>query len=172
MGVPDTCINSAEAEREMDFGISLDPLAVSERHALFDSDSDEEEDENQQPHEPLGEPDDSGGQRQSSDFLTGKTLIIGIGSTGSVFVRSFVRLGDAPSLSIPAEAVVGKRKRDVHDRRGPHEISAVEFYEAAEGKDECVVSVQPKLQRVEYSNHWTEKVICVSCVYESFSICV
>jgi hypothetical protein len=134
----------------MDFGISLDPLAVSQRHALYDSDSEDEEDESQRPA-------DSGGKR-SSDFLTGRPLLIGVGSTASLFVRSFVCLGDAPSLSLPSEPVArGKGSQFVDDRRGPHEVAAVEFY-VAEGNGEWVASVQPALQRAEYSNRWTEKV--------------
>ena len=132
---------------------------MSQRHALYDSDS-EEEDECQRPYDDPGATD--AGRESSSDFLTGRTLLVGVGSTASVFLRSFVRLNDTPAISLPAEAVaaVGRKgSRIVDDRRGPHEIASRGILRTAEGDCGWVACVQPKLQRPEYGNRWTEKVL-------------
>ena len=144
----------------MDFGISLDPLAVSQRHELYDSESEEEEDETGEQNRADPAPEEGSG-----DFITGRSLIIGLGSTASVFVRSFVCLRESPSLSLPAEAAEiragEKNAQSGHERE---EIAAVELYET-QGNSQWVVCAHSKELRAENCNRWTEKV------YLAFSLC-
>ena len=134
----------------MDFGISLDPLAVSQRHALYDDSESEEEAEAEREQLP---PTLAEERPANAEFLTGRFLIIGLGSTASVFLKSFVCLRDTPSLSLPATEISAEEKRERFGGRGVQEISAVDFYEAAD----WVVCAHSKELRAEYSNRWAEK---------------
>lgn len=144
----------------MDFGISLDPLAVPQRHTLYDSESDEEDEQHQNRVEQLRSvfTVDKG---DKSEALTGKSLLVGIGTTASVFLRSFVHLQKEPSFSIKGETKVLAGK---HFPSGKGKEDITDFYEEEGAAEKWVVFVHEAELRVEYSNVWTEKVgqSCIS----------
>jgi hypothetical protein len=138
----------------MDFGMSLDPLSVPQRHTLYDSDSDEER-EQQEPQtdsdeftlEPSGD---------LAAHLAGKALLVGVGATASAFLRSFVCLSNEPSFTVQADAeTVGK---GAHFRKGKQRI-ATAIHSTVGGAGSWVACAHPGELRPEYCNRWTEKVL-------------
>lgn len=139
----------------MDFGISLDPLAVPQRHTLYDSESDEEDEQHQNRVDQLRSVF-AVDKREKSEALTGKSLLVGIGTTASVFLRSFVHLQQEPSFSVKSET--GKVLAGKHFPSGKDKEDITVFYGVEGAAEKWVVCVHEVELRVEYSNVWTEKV--------------
>lgn len=139
----------------MDFGISLDPLAVPQRHTLYDSESDEEDEHH---HDRIGQLRSAFavGKREKSELLTRKYLLIGIGTTASVFVRSFVHLRKETLFSLQAETEDVLASKQFPSGKSREDITV--FYEVEGAAEKWVVCAHEAELRVEYSNFWTEKV--------------
>ena len=139
----------------MEFGLSLDPLAVPQRHTLYDSESDEEKEPQTQSELDSVFAVDGRSTNVEERFLTGKGLVIAVGSSASVFVRSFVRLRAELLCSVRADA--GRVQRGKHFSNGSGAEEITQFHEV-EGNAEWVVCSHDKELRIEYCNLWTEKV--------------
>ena len=139
----------------LDFGISPDPLAVPQRHALYDSD-DSEEDEPavdkapSPPHSVFSlENGDTNGQS-----LSGKTLSVGVGSTASLFLKSFLHLRETAPFSVRADL----------DKVFPNRFSSgrgvgnVSTAFVAEGGREWKVYLHESEIRPELCHLWAEEV--------------
>ena len=157
VGVADTC-----RQKAMEFGISLDPLAVVQRHALYDSESDEESE--QQPQE-SSEVFTFDGRGKRGDILKGKTLLVAVGGSASVFVRSFVRLREEPLLSLQAD--VGRVEKGSHFPKG-NAIKEITVFRDTEENTELLICTHPTELTIEFCNKWTEKVISWSRVVSIF----
>ena len=73
---------------DLDFGISLDAAAVTQRHTLYDSDEEEEE---------IGDLNSAFTiSATTSAKLDGATLLVAVGSTASIFARSYFILEPDP----------------------------------------------------------------------------
>lgn len=139
----------------MDFGISLDPLAVPQRHTLYDSESDEEDEQHQNRIDQLRSVF-TVDKREKSEVLTGKSLLVGIGTTAAVFVRSFLHLRKEPSFSVKGDT--GSVLAGKHFPMGKDKEDVTVVYEVEGAAGKWVVCVHEGELRVEYSNFWTEKV--------------
>ena len=150
-----TRVETQHGHRKMEFGLSLDPLSVPQRHTLYDSESDEEKEP--QPQSELDSVFAVDGRNTNVEerFLTGKGLVVAVGSFASVFVRSFVRLRTELLCSVRADA--GKVQRGKHFSCGSGAEEITHFHEV-EGNAEWVVCSHDKELRIEYCNSWTEKV--------------
>ena len=151
MGVADTCRNSAE----MEFGLSLDPLAVSQRHTLYDSESEEETEPQSQSELDSAFVVDGRSTNFEERFLAGKRLFVAVGSSASVFVRSFIRLREESLCSVRADAAKVQKGKHFSSGNGTEEIT--QFHEV-EGNTEWAVCYHDTELRLEYCNLWTEKV--------------
>ena len=138
------------------FGISLDPLAVPQRHTLYDSESDEESETHDESKgiDP-GSVFSVNAENDGTKLLKGKTLLLAVGSTASVFLRSFIRLRQEATFSLRADVDQVERGKPFQSGKGVRDISCV-F--AAEGRDEWAVCTHVTELRVEYCNVWAEKV--------------
>lgn len=144
----------------MDFGISLDPLAVPQRHTLYDSESDSESEQQQSKADEHSSvfAVDGRGVIADGKCLTGKTLLVAVGSTASAFVKSFVHLREETLFSVRADAEV-QRGKLFSSGKGEKDISLC--YEV-EATAEWVVCAHETELRIEYCNFWTEKVCIAS----------
>ena len=162
MGVADTCRNSAE----MEFGLSLDPLAVPQRHTLYDSESEEETEPQPQSELDSALVVDGRSTNFEEGFLAGKRLLVAVGSSASVFVRSFIRLRGESLCSVRADAAKVQKGKHFSSGNGTEEIT--QFHEV-EGNTEWAVCYHDTELRLEYCNLWTEKVpvtlSTLACIY-------
>ena len=158
------------------FGISLDPLAVPQRHALYDSDEEQEGEEAGKQGELSSVFSVRG---DSTRPLEGKKLAVAVGSTASVFLRSFLRLREETVLSVHAEGDRVSEGRFFPSAGGSQAVSRLI---PVEGGGQWVACVHETVLRVELCNLWAEKVrrecwlsvqlaslhICVCLVYSFF----
>lgn len=142
----------------MDFGISLDPLAVPQRHTLYDSESDEDDEQYRNTIDQLSSvfAIEKHEKPEIEKFLTGKTVLVGIGTTASVFVRSFVHVRQEPLFSVQTEAGNVLAGKHFPSGRGREDVTV--FYEVEGASEKWVVCAHESELRVEYSNFWTKKV--------------
>ena len=138
----------------MDFGISLDPLDVAQRHSLYDSESEEESEQEHQNETDVFTVD---GRGEDRNFLAGRGLLLAFGSTASVFARSFVRLREEPFLSLQADASRAKRGTNFPRGKGAKNITHFQYTEEEDPK--WIVCVHDTELLVEHCNHWAEKVV-------------
>ena len=134
----------------MDFGISLDPLAVPQRHTLDDSESDEESEQQLQVETEVFTVGECGKNKPS---LEGKAVLVGVGGTASLFLRSFLSLREEPAFSLRTEA---DKTQEVFIGKGT--LRDVTAFHDVEGASSCIACVHGAELRLEYCNHWTEKV--------------
>lgn len=133
----------------MDFG---DPVPL--RHALYDSESEEE---SEGEHVSESEAFTIDRPCEDSSFLAGRRLLVALGSTAAAFAKSFVRLREEPFLSIQADVIKVKRGTNVPRGKGVKDITHFHYTEREDSKW-AVCAHSTELQ-VEYCNNWTEKVV-------------
>ena len=155
MGVVNTrilaAVSATSTELAMEFGLSLDALSVPQRHALYDSDEEEEE-------EKRITSEHSNAFSLACDSphaLRGKTLLLALGTTASVFLRSYLRLREGTVLSLRAE---GRALRGKPFSGWPGKQLVVSEALCVEGREECVVCVHEKELQLELCSQWVEKV--------------
>ncbi len=150
----------------MDFGISLDPLSVTQRHAVYDSDEEEQEEA-----EGTAENFFIRGTSSSSESCT---LLIALGQVSVTFVRSFLILEDQPTFllsSRTSKVVKGLHfPARSHEGEGGQELpDPVSSVYVARGKQPgsgeeglFLVCTHEKVLKSEYCNLWAAKVNLVT----------
>ena len=133
----------------MEFGLSLDALSVPQRHAFYDSD--EEEEEEKRITSQLSNPFAC----DPPHALRGKTLLLALGTTASVFLRSYLCLREGTVFSLRAE---GRALRGKPFSGGAGEQLVVSEGLCVYGREECVVCVHEKELQLELCSQWVEKV--------------
>ena len=145
--------------KHMDFGISLDPSSVVQRHSL--EDSDEEEDES----ETVGNATETFTVPNRRDQLdpAGK-LIIAIGQPAVIFIKSYLDLEPLPSYTISTKTLTAFK--DKHFSSGTHHQD--DTYTVSEGSDakrtgsdvgRCLVCTHQQPLNSKYCNLWCSKVM-------------
>lgn len=135
----------------MDFGISLDPLAVPQRHALYDSESEEEGEQETQSESEVFRVDKIG---EDGEFLAGKALLLALGNTASVFAKSFIRIREEPFLSLRTD--VSRVKSNSPRGKGAEDVT--HFYYSQEESSKWAVCLHAAELQAEHCNHWADKV--------------
>lgn len=140
----------------MDFGISLDPLAVPQRHTLYDSESDEErEKQHQNEREAFAVCENESGGAS----LTGKVILVGVGSTASIFVQSFVSLREEQAFSLKAD--IDKVQKGRGFLPGKEAVRDVTVFHCLTDTSSWLACLHATELGAEFCNRWTEKVIVI-----------
>ncbi len=161
----------------MEFGISLDPLLVAQRHALYDSDEEEEEITGTSDVFSVRSPEAATPERQT------RTLLIALGAAAVTFARSHLDLSDQPIfrlLSRTSRVVKGQHfpahgRTELEGDGEEEEVVEVSLAHEAKGKPggeseeagRFVVCIHEKALKSEYCNLWAAKVIFVVCTRHS-----
>lgn len=145
----------------MAFGLYVDPIVLTQRHALYDSD--EEESENEKEAVAITVTD------AKLPVAEGGTLIVAVGLTASIFVQSYPVLEDGPTCKIVADSqTVFKGKyfpsRSQAEKKTENEelvclsnVYAVKSDSTRDGGS-CYVCVHEKALKPEFCNNWASKV--------------
>lgn len=144
---------------DFEFGISLDPAAVTQRHTLYDSDEEEEEIEiasgvfSVNLKAPI-----SGG---------GVALLVAIGQTAAIFARSYFVLDSEPLCQITSESSKVLAGRYFESRLTAHAkedarvtVQVGEVYNAKRKSPGApfLVCIFENALKSEYCNLWAAKV--------------
>ena len=131
----------------MDFGISLDPSSVPQRHALYDSDEEEgDETEIQQPELVFAPP--------TQDITQSNTLVVAVETTACLFVRSHFMLTPLCSLEGSTQAVF---KGTYFPKSGDKRCVVSEVVRA-DGGGEVVICLHERSVKSEHINAWAKMV--------------
>lgn len=104
----------------MDFGISLDASAVPQRHLLEDSDADEDDEVSVgTDREQIFTSPDVG----SGGATTGENLIIAIGQSASIFVKSHLSLEPVPAFAVQTDSHTVFQSWPRNTRRSTYTVS-------------------------------------------------
>ena len=144
----------------MEFGLFVDPVNLTQRHTLYDSD---EEDENDKDTADITI-SDSGAVLVKE----GGTLLVAVGTTASIFAQSHVSLVDSIVCSLVANSQTVFKGKFFPSPKSSHttknddmvrvsEVYAVNSNSEREG-DSCYVCVHEKPLKPEYCNAWASKV--------------
>lgn len=147
----------------MEFGLYVDPLPLTQRHTLYDSDEEEAENEEERVTISVTDPEVS--------ITEGGVLLVAVGLTASIFARSYPILVEGATCSIVAnsntvlkgtyfpasrEDQVGK-KTTCDDSFRVSEVFAVKSGGTGDGGN-SFVCVHEKPLKPEYCNTWASKV--------------
>ena len=158
----------------MEFGLYVDPSSLTQRHALYDS---EEEEENGKETVDITRSDAG-----TAPIKEGGTLIVAVGTTASIFVQSYLAVVDGPLCSLVANSPTvfkGKffpspRRSHADETKSEDSVCVSEVFAAktnSEEKGSCCVCVHEKNLKPEYCNAWASKVKCTfQCVFRSHNI--
>lgn len=138
---------------DLDFGISLDPSAVTQRHTLYDSDEEETEIENI---------DEIFSVADSDSQKPGCTLILTVGQTASIFARSYFELETDPVCKVTSKTPTVIKDKYFPSSSDQSTTTISEVYEAKTASgctDEYLVCVHERELKSEYLNIWCSKVI-------------
>ena len=147
----------------MEFGLYVDPIVLTQRHTLYDSDEEENETEKTEVAITASQSD------SKLPVSEGGTLLIAVGLTASIFAKSYPLLVDRPSCSIVANSqtvLQGKyfppkgqeTAEKVHDDVVClSEMYAVKSEASGEGGN-CFICAHEKPLKPEYCNAWASKV--------------
>ena len=104
----------------MDFGISLDASAVSQRHCLEDSDAEEDDEVDSGQIQLFTSPDVA-----TSNAITGANLIMGIGQSASIFIESYLSLEPIPAFTVQTDSHTAFQSwpRSTHSQRSAYAVS-------------------------------------------------
>ena len=139
---------------DLDFGISLDAAAVTQRHTLYDSDEEDEE---------IGDVNSVFSINATTPAkLDGATLLVAVGPTASIFARSYFILESEPLYLISGSDKVVQRpytaiKKDSDDKTT---VTISEIFSAKRNTpgSPFLVCVHEKPLASEYCNIWCAKV--------------
>ena len=148
----------------MEFGLYVDPSSLTQRHALYDS---EEEEENGKEAVDITISDAG-----TAPIKEGDTLIVAVETTASIFVQSYLAVVDGPVRSLVANSPTvfkGKffpspRSSHADEKKSEDPVCVSEVFAAktnSEEKGSCCVCVHAKPLKPEYCNTWASKVKCV-----------
>jgi hypothetical protein len=147
----------------MDFGISLDASSVSQRHCFEDSeDSDEDEVDTEQTHI-FTSP--NGGARDS--VLRGTNLIIAIGLSPSIFIKSYLNLKLVSSYTVATNTPALFKDRHFSSSTESPTMTVSEGFEVGCRSPESEVFLactHEQQLNSKYCNLWCAKVSIVSCL--------
>lgn len=149
---------------KMEFGLYVDPIVLTQRHTLYDSDEEENEAEKTEVTITASRSD------SKAPIGEGGTLLVAVGPTASIFAKSYPLLVDRPSCSIVANsqtALQGKyfpptKSRESAEKVGEDVVCLSEVYavksEASREGGNCFVCAHEKPLKPEYCNIWASKV--------------
>lgn len=176
-------LGSGSQASKMEFGLYVDPIVLTQRHTLYDSDEEETETEK------TGVAITVSSTQSDSKVLVseGGTLLVGVGLTASIFAQSYPLLADRPCCSIVANSQTvfqGKyfppKGQEVAEKVRDDVICLSELYavksEASREEGNCFVCVHEKPLKPEYCNAWASKVcdnVCTCmrrCYFSRFEL--
>lgn len=163
----------------MEFGLYVDPVVLTQRHTLYDSD--EEEAENEEEKVTISITD------SEVSVVEGGVLLVGVGLTASIFAQSYPILAEGATCSILANSkavlkdtyfpasgtghAVGK-KTVCDDTFCLSEVFAVQSEGTGDGGN-SFVCVHEKPLKPEYCNTWASKVSQIHhMVYKNIMDCM
>ena len=140
-----------------DLGIVLDPYTVTQRHALYDSDEEEETEENV-----------SGCFSISSETqlqeLSGCTLLIAVGQIAAIFTKSYLILEPEPFSVITTNSLKALKDKYFAEKGVLAEgevLPVSELYRARKrsaSSRPVLVCIHEQPLNSEYCNPWSQKV--------------
>ena len=145
----------------MAFGLYVDPIVLSQRHTLYDSD---EEAENEKENEISITVTDA-----KQPVTEGGILLVAVGLTASIFAQSYPVLVDGPTCSILADSQTvfkdkyfpsrakAESKLDPDDLVCLSEMYAVKS-DSSVDRGNCFVCVHKQPLKPEHCNSWASKV--------------
>lgn len=147
----------------MEFGLYVDPIVLTQRHTLYDSDEEESETEKTEVTITASQSD------SKVPISEGGTLLVAVGLTASIFAKSYPHLVDRPSCSIVANSQTvfqGKyfppKGRETAEKVRDDVVHLSEVYavksEASGEGGNCFVCAHEKPLKPEYCNTWASKV--------------
>ena len=139
----------------LQFGMSLDPYSVPQRHCFYDSDEEQDEiDEEELSLSIIDLP-------ENCPKLKSKLLIIATSTIAAAFIRSHVITDPNPLSSIVTKqslrAFKGKYFSPSGEQTDHHEETITDVFLLKEKKDVCICIHEQPL-REEYCNEWSRKV--------------
>ncbi len=145
----------------MDFGISLDPSSVSQRHCLEDSDEEDEDSKESETAGNVGEAFKLPDQREQ--LPPAANLIIAIGHPAVVFTKIYLDLEALPSCTISTDVLtVFKDKHFTTGsyHQGDEYIVSEGFEIKCTGSDleRYLLCTHEQLLNSQYCNLWCSKV--------------
>ena len=161
----------------MEFGLYVDPIVLTQRHTLYDSDEEENETERTEVTITASQSD------SKVPVSEGGTLLVAVGLTTSIFAKSYPLLVDRPSCSIVANSqtiLQGKyfppKGRETSEKVRDDVVCLSEVYavksEASGEGGNCFVCAHEKPLKPEYCNAWASKVYVTLYMYyeETFEL--
>lgn len=147
----------------MAFGLYVDPIVLTQRHTLYDSD--EEENDSEQPEVAIT----ASLSDSKVPISEGGTLLVAVGLTASIFAKSYPLLVEQLSCSIVANSqtvLQGKyfppKGRETAEKVRDDVVCLSEVYavksEAGGEGGNCFVCAHEKPLKPEYCNVWASKV--------------
>lgn len=156
----------------MEFGLYVDPVVLTQRHTLYDSDEEEAENEEEKVTISITDLDVS--------VTDGGVLLVAVGLTASIFAQSYPMLMEGATCSIVANSKtvlkdmyfpaggaghVGK-KTVCDDLFCLSEVFAVQS-EGTGDRGSSLVCVHEKPLKPEYCNSWASKVLQIHHVHKN-----
>ena len=143
----------------------MDPIILTQRHTLYDSDEEETETEKTE----VAITVTSSQSDSKVPVSEGGTLLVAIGLTASIFAQSYPLLVDGSSCSIVANSQTvfqGKffppKGRETAEKVHDDVVRLSELYaaksEASRDGGNCFICVHEKPLKPEYCNTWASKV--------------
>lgn len=145
-------------KKEMDFGISLDPASVTQRHCFEDSDEDEDESARNETEQFITP------ENQSAGLAPEANLIIAMGQPASIFARSYLSLDPLPSCRISAHSHTVFKDRYFSSRGHTHNVVSEGFDVKCKGSEieKFHLCIHENQLNSQHCNSWCTKVImCV-----------
>ena len=148
----------------MAFGLYVDPIVLTQRHTLYDSDEEESETEQTEVAITASLSD------SKAPISEGGTLLVAVGLTASIFAKSYPLLVEQPICSIVANShtvLQGKyfpphKSRETAEKVCDDVVCLSEVYavksEAGGEGGNCFVCAHEKPLKPEYCNVWASKV--------------
>lgn len=140
-------------KQKMEFGISLDPSSVPQRHALYDSDEEDEQVDTQQA--------DFVFQPSTLDSThKNNTLVVAIGQTACIFAKSVFILSPLSTLEASTRGIF---QGTYFPKTGEASCLVSELMCADEG--DAVFCLHENSLKPEHVNAWFKKVNCFLHVF-------
>ncbi len=140
-------------KQKMEFGISLDPSSVPQRHALYDSDEEDEQIDTQQA--------DFVFQPSTLDSIhKNNTLVVAIGQTACIFAKSLFTLSPLSTLEASTRGIF---QGTYFPKTGEASCLVSELMCADEG--DAVFCLHENSLKPEHVNAWFKKVNCFLHVF-------
>ncbi len=131
----------------MEFGISLDPSSVPQRHALYDSDEEEEQTESLKANFIFQPPP------ESVQIHKSYSLVVAVGSIPCIFARSHFILSPLLTLEASTRAIF----QGMYFPKSSQESCLVSELMNADGGD-VIFCLHEKNLKSEHVNAWSKKV--------------